>query len=324
MYKVGIVGGSGYTAGELLRLLIFHPYIDIACVYSTTQVGKKITEVHGDLLGLTELTFSGELSNHLDVLFLCLGHGNSKTFLANNSIGKQTKVIDLSTDFRHKNLSSFNGKSFVYGLPELNRDSITKAKYIANPGCFATAIQLALLPMANARMLSNTVHIHALTGSTGAGTKLSPTSHFSYRDNNVSWYKAFDHQHLTEIGETLKELQGEGIDLKFIPIRGNFSRGIFATLYTPFSGSLDDIVECYKEFYKTSIFTQVSKTEIHLKQVVNTNNCFIHLTVRDGQLLITSIIDNLLKGASGQAVQNMNLMLGLDEYEGLKLKANYF
>lgn len=324
MYKVGIIGGSGYTAGELIRVLLGHSYINLTCIYSSTQAGKKIIEVHDDLLGLTDLVFSDQVADDLDVLFLCLGHGHSKAFLEKHAINHRTKIIDLSTDYRDQKHSMFKGKPFVYGLPELNKTQISKAQYIANPGCFATAIQLALLPLANLGKLKETVHIHALTGSTGAGVRPSSTSHFSYRINNVSWYKAFEHQHLLEIGQTLNQLQKSKVNLKFIPIRGGFSRGIFATLYTKYEGSINDVKKCYKLYYGLSGFTHISESEIHLKQVVNTNNCFIHLMVKDGQLLITSILDNLLKGASGQAVQNMNLMLGLKENEGLKLKANYF
>ncbi|PIB33212.1 N-acetyl-gamma-glutamyl-phosphate reductase [Gaetbulibacter sp. 5U11] len=323
--KIGIIGGAGYTAGELIRLLLNHPKANINFIYSTSNAGNKVYKVHQDLIGSTDLEFTNKINSKVDVLFLCLGHGNSKAFLENNSFSAETKIIDLSNDFRLLADKNFQGKEFVYGLPELNKETIKKANYIANPGCFASAIQLALSPLAKAEVLQNDVHINAVTGATGAGTSLSATTHFTWRDNNFSHYKAFTHQHLGEINQSVKLLQSNfKSDINFMPNRGDFSRGIFATLYTKFSGSLEDAKALYSEFYKDAAFTVVSDDEIHLKQVVNTNKCILHLHKHEDKLLVTSIIDNLLKGASGQAVQNMNLMFGLDETEGLKLKATYF
>ena len=325
MIKVGIIGGAGYTAGELIRLLIHHSKVEIDFIYSTSNAGNKVSKIHQDLLGSTDLEFSSAINPEVDVLFLCLGHGNSKAFLEKNSFSSQTKIIDLSNDFRLEADANFNGKTFVYGLPELNKEAIKKANYIANPGCFATAIQLALLPLAKANLLQDDVHINAITGATGAGTSLSETTHFTWRDNNFSHYKAFTHQHLGEINQTVNLLQSNyNSDINFMPNRGNFSRGIFATLYTKFEGTLEEAKQLYSEFYKDAAFTFVSNEDIHLKQVVNTNKGILHLHKHNDKLLVTSIIDNLLKGASGQAIQNMNLMYGFEETEGLQLKANYF
>lgn len=324
MIKAGIIGGSGYTGGELIRLLLNHPRTEIDFVYSTTRAGKPITSAHQDLLGQTELYFSGKINSNIDVVFLCLGHGNSTTFLNENKFSPATKIIDLSNDFRLQADSNFNGQRFVYGLPELNKSAIKAAEAIANPGCFATAIQLALLPLAKAGLLGADVHINAVTGSTGAGVGLSPTSHFSWRNNNVSWYKPFTHQHLGEIGESLNSYGKSVGKLMFLPNRGNFTRGILATAYTNYNGSLEEAKNLYHDFYKDAVFTHLSDGELHLKQVVNTNQCHIHLHQHDGLLLVTSAIDNLLKGASGQAVQNMNLMFGFPESEGLLLKAGVF
>lgn len=324
MIKAGIIGGSGYTGGELTRILLHHPNVSIDFIYSTTRAGKKVSTAHPDLLGVTEIKFTGEVNLNVEVVFLCLGHGNSTSFLNDHQFSANTKIIDLSNDFRLKGDAKFNGKNFIYGLPELNRQAIKKANYIANPGCFATAIQLALLPLAKAGALENTVHVNAVTGSTGAGVGLSATSHFSWRTNNISWYKPFTHQHLGEINESLQSLQSNAGDLIFLPNRGNFTRGIFATAYTKYKGSIDDAYDLYQKFYADALFTQVSKDEICLKQVVNTNQCHIHLHKHEGILLVTSAIDNLLKGASGQAVQNMNLMFGFEETEGLQLKAGVF
>jgi N-acetyl-gamma-glutamyl-phosphate reductase len=324
MIKAGIIGGSGYTGGELIRILLNHPQAEIDFVFSTTRAGKPITSAHQDLLGLTDLAFTGEVNPDVDVVFLCLGHGNSTSFLKENTFSKDTKIIDLSNDFRLKADAHFNGKEFVYGLPELNKETITSADAIANPGCFATAIQLGLLPLAKAGLLKNEVHINAVTGSTGAGVGLSSTSHFSWRNNNVSWYKPFSHQHLGEIGESLDSYKNPVGKLLFLPNRGNFTRGILATAYTTFDGSLEDAKALFKEFYADAVFTHVSDVPIHLKQVVNTNQCHIHLHQHEDLILITSAIDNLLKGASGQAVQNMNLMFGFPETEGLLLKAGVF
>tara|TARA_R110000751_G_scaffold74643_2_gene150731 strand:+ start:16183 stop:17157 length:975 start_codon:yes stop_codon:yes gene_type:complete len=324
MIKAGIIGGSGYTGGELIRILLNHPNATIDFVFSTTRAGKKITTAHPDLLGVTDLVFTGEINKDVDVVFLCLGHGNSTSFLKENEFSKDTKIIDLSNDFRLEADAIIDGKAFVYGLPELKKEEIKKAKYIANPGCFATAIQLALLPLAKAHKLDRPVHVNAVTGSTGAGVSLSATSHFSWRNNNVSWYKPFTHQHLGEINESLHSLQENTGEIFFLPNRGNFTRGILATAYTEFDGSLEEAYELYNEFYKDATFTQVTEEDINLKQVVNTNQCHIHLHKHNNTLLITSAIDNLLKGASGQAVQNMNLAFGFKETEGLQLKAGVF
>ncbi|WKB82321.1 N-acetyl-gamma-glutamyl-phosphate reductase [Cellulophaga lytica] len=324
MINIGIIGGSGYTGGELIRLLLNHPKANINFVYSTTRAGKSIATAHPDLLGQTDLKFTGTVNLNVDLVFLCLGHGNSTTFLTQNSFSSNTKIIDLSNDFRLQNDAILNGKEFIYGLPETNKEKIKTANYIANPGCFATAIQLALLPLAKANILHNDVHINAVTGSTGAGVKPSDSTHFSWRNNNVSWYKPFTHQHLGEIGESLQSFKNEIGELLFLPQRGNFARGIFATAYTKYKGSLEDAYELYTNFYADAKFTNVSDSEIHLKQVVNTNQCHLHLHLHNGNLLVTSAIDNLLKGASGQAVQNMNLMYGFNEDEGLKLKATAF
>lgn len=323
--KIGIIGGAGYTAGELIRLLINHPKVEINFIYSTSNTGNKVSKVHQDLLGSTDLVFSNEINSEVNVLFLCLGHGNSKAFLEKNNFSNSTKIIDLSNDFRLTDDSNFDGKPFVYGLPELNKSSIKTANYIANPGCFATAIQMALLPLAKTGALKNDVHINAVTGATGAGTSLSATTHFTWRDNNFSHYKAFTHQHLGEINQTVNALQTDfNSEIIFMPNRGDFSRGIFATLYTKYEGSLEEAKQLYTEFYKDAAFTFISDEDIHLKQVVNSNKCILHLHKHNDKLLVTSIIDNLLKGASGQAIQNMNLMYGFEETEGLQLKANYF
>lgn len=323
--EVGIIGGAGYTAGELIRLLLNHPETNINFVYSISNAGNKVYKVHQDLIGSTEISFIDTINSNVDVLFLCLGHGNSKKFLNENTFSSTTKIIDLSNDFRLTADKILNEKYFVYGLPELQKEKIKTAQYIANPGCFATALQLAILPLAANNLLQNDVHINAVTGATGAGTSLSETTHFTYRDNNFSHYKAFTHQHLGEINQTVKQLQTNfNSEINFMPNRGNFSRGIFATTYTKFDGSLNDAKKIYKEYYKDAAFTFVSDDEIHMKQVVNTNKCIIHLGKHDNKLLITSVIDNLLKGASGQAIQNMNLMYNFKETLGLNLKANYF
>ena len=325
MLEVGIIGGAGYTAGELIRLLLNHPETNINFVYSTSNAGNKIYKVHQDLIGTTELLFTSAINSDVDVLFLCLGHGNSTSFLQKSTFSENTKIIDLSTDFRLLADKNFEEKEFVYGLPELQKEAIKDAKYIANPGCFATALQLAILPLATSGLLQHDVHINAVTGATGAGTSLSASTHFTYRDNNFSHYKAFNHQHLKEVNQTIALLQTDAnAAINFIPNRGNFSRGIFATTYTKFDGSIEDAVEMYQAYYKDAAFTFISEEEIHLKQVVNTNKCLLHLEKHGNKLLITSTIDNLLKGASGQAVQNLNLMCGFGETLGLNLKANYF
>ena len=325
MITAGIIGGAGYTAGELIRLLLNHKQTTIDFIYSTSHAGHKAYKVHHDLIGTTEIEFTNSINPNVDVLFLCLGHGNSKAFLEQNICSKHTTIIDLSNDFRLKTDQLFNGNNFVYGLPEYNKEAIKKAKYIANPGCFATAIQLAILPLADANLIKEDLHVNAVTGATGAGTSLSKTTHYTWRDNNFSHYKAFTHQHLAEINQSITQLQSDfNSDINFMPNRGNFSRGIFATAYTAYDGTLEDARLLYKSYYKNAPFTFISDEEIHLKQVVNTNKCIIHLHKHKTKLLVTSIIDNLLKGASGQAVQNMNLMFGFAETEGLQLKANFF
>ncbi len=325
MIKVGIVGGAGYTAGDLIRLLVNHPKVEIDFVYSTSNAGNYIFNVHQDLLGSLKLKFTDEVNTTVDVVFLCLGHGNSKKFLEQYDFLTSTKIIDFSNDFRLNAGVLFQGKEFVYGLPELQKSKIKSAMNIANPGCFATAIQLALLPLAKHNLLNDTVHVNATTGATGAGVSPGATTHFSWRDNNFSVYKAFTHQHLGEIVESLQKLQGHfSKEIIFIPNRGNFSRGIFASIYLNFDKSIDEAYEMFVDFYKDEPYTHISKSPLHLKQVVNTNNCFMHLQKHKNTLLITSVIDNLLKGASGQAVQNMNLMFGFKETEGLQLKASSF
>ena len=313
MAKIGIVGAAGYTGGELLRILVHHPDVQLACILSNSQAGKLVSEVHTDLLGSTNVRFSSEL-RPVDVLFLCSGHGESKKFLAANEIPWHTKIIDLSTDFRDES------DGFVYGLAEFQKEKIQLASRIANPGCFATSIELALLPLAQAGILKTDVHVSAITGSTGAGQSLSPTSHFSWRNNNVSIYKAFTHQHLTEIGMVLGAT-ATAPKVHFIPYRGNFSRGIMANVYTDYSGTQEEATALYEAYYTDSPFVFVSPTAVDVKQVVNTNKCFVHVQVHEGQILISSVIDNLIKGASGQAVQNMNLMLGWPETTGLHLKS---
>lgn len=319
--KVGIVGGAGYTGGELLRLLLNHPAVDLVFIHSKSQANKPVYTVHADLFGDTEMQFTAVIQQNIDVVFLCLGHGDSQVFLNENHFDQSIKIIDLSQDFRLKK----EGNPFVYGLPELNRDLIKQANYIANPGCFATAIQLALLPLANQQELPKSIYIQAVTGSTGAGQSLANTSHFSWRANNLSVYKAFTHQHLGEIGESLAQLQpNHPAMLKFIPERGDFARGIFASVVMESTLSIEELQALYANFYETHPFTHFSKEGIHLKQVVNTNKCLISIDKNQDDVLITSAIDNLLKGAAGQAVQNMNLLFGLEEKTGLKLKASAF
>lgn len=317
--KVGIIGAAGYTGGELLRILINHPAAEIVFANSQSQAGKPAHETHTDLLGDTDLVFTSELPfDKVDVLFLCSGHGQSKKFLEENAVPASVKIIDLSTDYRDES------DGFVYGLPELNRDRIKSADKVANPGCFATTIQLALLPLAKAGLLGE-VHVSAITGSTGAGQALSSSTHFSWRNNNMSIYKAFTHQHLTEIGQSLRQLQdGFSEDINFIPYRGNFTRGIMANVYLNYEGSLEDAKSLFRNYYAEHPFTHISDKPIDVKQVVNSNKCILELQKQGKNLLITSITDNLLKGASGQAVQNMNLMFGLDENTGLKLKTMSF
>lgn len=324
MINVSIAGGTGYTAGELLRILLRHPEVNIESVISSTSAGTPVAEMHRDLLGETELCFSDTFYRP-DVVFLCLGHGLSRAFLQDNKIPESCKIIDLGNDFRNAPL--FNNRKFVFGLCELNREKIRMANNIANPGCFATAIILALLPLASQNKLNSIIHIHAITGSTGAGKKPSETTHFSYRDNNISVYKPFTHQHLEEIGNTLRSAGNSKLPpLNFVPMRGDFTRGIFASVYTEWSNSMPepDVVDLYRNFYRLSPFVFISDKPISLKEVVNTNKGLLHIGFHNGYIHITSVIDNLLKGASGQAVQNMNLMFGLEENTGLKLKGNAF
>jgi len=313
--KIGIIGGAGYTGGELLRILIHHPEAEIVYVNSKSQAGKPVYNTHTDLLGDTDLTFSDELHTNVDVIFLCSGHGESKKFLVAHPEFNAVKIVDLSTDFRDQS------EGFVYGLAELQRDKIRRANHVANPGCFATSIELALLPLAQAGLIHDDVHVSAVTGSTGAGQSLSPTGHFSWRSNNISIYKAFTHQHLTEIDMVISSFQGAKPTVNFIPYRGTFTRGIMANVYTKFSGTSEEAKTLYQNYYAEHPFTHISDSPVDVKQVVNTNKCLISLEVHENNLLITSIIDNLTKGASGQAVQNMNLMFGLDETAGLQLKS---
>lgn len=317
MVDLGIIGGAGYTAGELLRILIWHPQANISFVQSTSHMGYPISDVHRDLLDETDLVFSQADYKAIDVLFICSGHGKTKLFLEENNLPETVKIIDLSTDFRPRT----NEKGFVYGLPEINRDKIAKADKIANPGCFATCIELGLLPLANANKLTEEVHVNAITGSTGAGQNPTSTSHFSWKNNNVSVYKAFTHQHLAEITETVLQLQPDfDKEINFIPVRGNFSRGIMAIIYTDCDWSVEEAVEKYKAYYQNHPFVSISSISPDVKQVVNTNKCVLYLEKHDRKLMIISVVDNLLKGASGQAVQNMNLLFGMPEILGLGLK----
>ena len=313
--KVGIIGGAGYTGGELLRILINHPEVEISYIHSKSSAGKLVYFTHQDLLGDTELQFSDSYSNEVDVVFLCLGHGESKVFINDNPDFLKTRIIDLSQDFRDESLG------FTYGLPELNKEKIKQSKLIANPGCFATAIQLAILPLAKENLLRKDIQISAVTGSTGAGQKATETTHFSWRSSNISTYKAFNHQHLKEIKQSVIQLQNDfSQKINFIPYRGNFARGILASTYTDFEGEIEDAKNLYKNFYRDAPFVHLTDMEIDIKQVMNTNKCFIHLEKHDEILFISTVIDNLTKGASGQAVQNMNLMFGLNESSGLELK----
>lgn len=322
--KVGIIGGAGYTGGELIRILINHPYADISFIHSKSNAGKLVGSVHSDLVGETDLTFASDITEDIDVMFLCVGHGDARKFLDENKIDERIKIIDLSHDFRLSKNSKHQARKFVYGLPELNKDQIQSANNIANPGCFATAIQLGLLPLAQEGLLDE-VYTTGITGSTGAGQSLNATSHFSWRANNIQAYKTLSHQHLNEIGESLLQLnRQQKIDLSFVPWRGDFTRGIFISSQINCDLSIERINELYEQYYMPHTFTTLSDDPIFLKQVVNTNKCLIQLEKVGTKVVIHSIIDNLLKGASGQAVQNMNLMFGLEETCGLKLKANYF
>lgn len=318
--KAGIIGGAGYTAGELIRILVNHPAVSLGFVHSTSNAGNKLCSVHSGLIGDTDMVFSDtyDLSS-VDVLFLCSGHGKSTAFWAENSRPEGLKVIDLAQDYRDES------EGYVYGLPEINRERIAGAMLVANPGCFATCIQLALLPLAAAGKLTAEVNVTAITGSTGAGVKPGATTHFSWRNNNVSVYKAFGHQHLIEIGMNVHKLQGNfDKEINFIPVRGDFARGILASLYTDSDMTAEEATALYRDFYKDAAFTFVSDSNVDLKQVVNTNKAVLSIEKHGTKLLVNSVVDNLLKGASGQAVQNMNLMFGLPEKTGLNLKASAF
>lgn len=322
--NIGIVGGAGYTGGELLRVLLRHPNVHISFVHSTSSAGELVSKVHADLLGDTPLKFTNTLHQNIDVLFLCVGHGDANKFLIDNEIKASIKIIDLSQDFRLAGSASIGDRNFVYGLPELQREAIKSATNIANPGCFATAIQLGLLPLA-AKGLLKEVYTTGITGSTGAGQGLSNTSHFSWRANNIQAYKTLQHQHLNEIVQSLAQLQGnQNAEVNFVPWRGDFTRGIFVTSVVSADLSLDALYDLYNTYYEGHTFTHVSKSNIDLKQVVNTNKCLIHIEQQGNKIAIHSVVDNLLKGAVGQAVQNMNLIFGIDEAAGLQLKANYF
>lgn len=334
MIKVGIVGSAGYTGGELLRVLIYHPEVEIVFANSASNAGNKLYEVHNDLFGDTELTFSSDFHSDIDVLFLCVGHGDARKFLDANPVAASVKIIDLSQDYRLRANTAYQGQQFVYGLPELNKEAIKSAQYIANPGCFATNIQLALLPLASKGLLPDQIHVNATTGSTGAGQKPGATTHFSWRNNNLSAYKSFEHQHLQEISESLDQLQNGFLPasddsllaraaerINFVPQRGDFTRGIFSAIYVDSNLTEEQAYELYESYYATHPFTHVSRSNIDLKQVVNTNKSIIHLEKHGNKLLILNVTDNLLKGASGQAVQNMNLMFGLNERTGLNLKS---
>lgn len=322
MIKVGIIGGAGYTAGELIRLLINHPDVEIAFINSSSNAGNRITDVHEGLYGETDMRFTAELPlDEIDCLFFCTAHGDTRKFMESHVVPEEVKIIDLSMDYRLKS----EEHDFVYGLPELNRRAICSAKHIANPGCFATCIQLGVLPLAKHLMLNSDLHVNAITGSTGAGVKPSSTSHFSWRNDNISIYKPFTHQHLAEINQSLVQLQNSfASQINFIPVRGNFSRGIFATTYLDCKIELSEIQRIYEEYYSDHSFTFIVDKNPDLKQVVNTNKCLIYLQKYEDKLLIVSMIDNLLKGASGQAVHNMNLMFGLEETVGLHLKPSAF
>lgn len=329
MIKVGILGAAGYTGGELIRLLLNHPEAEIVFANSESNAGNPVSDVHEGLIGETDLRFTNEMPfDRVDVVFFCFGHGKSEQFLKEHTIPEHVKIIDLAQDFRIKNEeSSIKNYDFIYGLPEMNREEIAKAQHVANPGCFATCIQLGLLPAAKMGLLTEDVSVNAITGSTGAGQKPGATTHFSWRNNNLSIYKPFTHQHLAEIYQSINQVAPSPLgdaSIDFIPYRGDFARGIFCTEVVKTTTPIEEIVEFYKEFYKDAAFTHYTDKSIDLKQVVNTNKALIHCEKYGNKLLITSVIDNLLKGAVGQAVQNMNIMFGIDETAGLRLKASAF
>jgi N-acetyl-gamma-glutamyl-phosphate reductase len=321
MIKVGILGAAGYTGGELIRVLLGHPEAKIVFANSESNTGNLLSDVHEGLIGETDERFTDTMPfEDVDVVFFCFGHGKSEQFLKEHAIPSHVKIIDLAQDFRIK-----GNHDYIYGLPEINREEIKKAWHIANPGCFATAIQLGLLPAANLNLLKENVSVNAITGSTGAGQKPGATTHFSWRNNNLSIYKPFQHQHIAEIRQSLTQVQGHlDVDIDFIPYRGDFARGIFCTSVIRTKAPADEIIQAYQDFYADAAFTHYSEKPIDLKQVVNTNKCLVHIDGFDNKLLITTAIDNLLKGAVGQAVQNMNLMFGIDEQAGLRLKASAF
>lgn len=319
MIKAGIIGGAGYTAGELLRILINHPEVELVFVHSTSNAGAHLWEVHEGLFGETDITFASEYDlNAVDVLFMCSAHGKSAEFWASNNRPEGLKVVDLAQDFRDET------EGYVYGLPEMQKSAIIGADLVANPGCFATAIQLALLPLAANNLLDVPAEVTAITGSTGAGVKPGATTHFSWRNNNISTYKVFTHQHLKEICRNLGKLQGKDVTVDFVPMRGDFARGIFASVTVDCQLEEAEAVKLYEDYYKDAAFTFVAPFPLDLKQVVNTNKCLVHVEKHGSKLVISSVVDNLLKGASGQAVQNMNIIFGLPETAGLKLKASAF
>ena len=322
MIKVGIIGGAGYTAGELIRLLLGHPEVEIKFIHSSSNAGNRITDVHAGLLGETDLLFTDQMPfEEIDLLYFCTAHGDTRKFLESTQLPDELKVIDLSMDYRLKS----SEHDFIYGLPELNRRATCKSHYVANPGCFATCIELGLLPLAKEHLLKGDISVNAITGSTGAGVKPSATTHYSWRNNNISIYKPFTHQHLPEILQSVKQLQPDfDGEIDFIPYRGDFPRGIFTTIVVKCDLDIETVYKLYESYYERDSFTHIVNKPIDLKQVVNTNKCLIHIEKHGGKLLITSIIDNLLKGASGQAVHNMNLLFGLEETVGLRLKPSAF
>ncbi len=324
--KVGIIGGAGYTAGELLRILINHPSVKIDFIHSSSNAGNLISQIHSDLIGETDLLFTDKLDyTNVDLIFLCVGHGDAAKFIAAQNLPKSLKIIDLSQDYRWGANINAHTEGWVYGLTELNKTAIQSANYVANPGCFATTIQLALLPLAAKNLLNNDIHVHAITGSTGAGQRPTDTTHFSWRNNNMSIYEAFKHRHLKEITASMVHLQNEfSEEINFLPVRGNFARGIFASVYTKTDLSEIELKNLFNDYYSDAPFTHVTEQNPHLKQVVNSNKAILHVSKHGNKALIISMIDNLLKGASGQAVENMNLMFGLPHTEGLRLKALAF
>jgi N-acetyl-gamma-glutamyl-phosphate reductase len=319
--RVGIVGASGYTGSELIRLLLNHPNVNISFALSKTNNHKKITDLYNDLIDETDLSFVDKFNNDVDVIFLCSGHNKSIEFINNNQIKNTTKIIDLSQDFRNNNFHEKSNRKFVYGLPEINKKIISRSKNIANPGCFATAILLGIIPSVKYNLPEDDIHINAITGSTGAGIIPKESTHFSWRNNNITWYKPFEHQHLEEINNILKGVNEKEHNLNLITYRGPFSRGIYCTSYFKSSKTIEQITECYKKFYLSASFVKISKNEIDLKNVVNSNKCLINLKKINDKILVTSVIDNLIKGASGQAIQNMNIMFGIEDLVGINLKS---